>query len=165
MIVVVNIHGPRTNPQIYNKGTGAVFPWDYWLDIAKSDPAALYGLLAQGSILMLQAQAPKIDGTYEAGKLIHTNEANFYLFETMRLLQKKIDNPADALSNATVFVAAVLTTCVVSVFFVHALDSSTPSTLILHSKWLSFSLSSHVFNARLLEMEILRISHLDFEFL
>jgi hypothetical protein len=114
---VINVHGPMTNPRIYSSMNGIVLPWAFWLDIARSDAAALYAVVAQASvhILMLRNKSPNLDGNGVSGKLNEANAANYYLFKTMRLLQNKIDDPKETLSNATVFVTAVLTACVVSI--------------------------------------------------
>jgi hypothetical protein len=108
------VHGPTTNPQIYSKAT--TLPWAFWIEIAKTDAAALYAVVAQASVhrLMLQGKSLNLDDTGRSGKLSPENEANFYLFKTMRLLQKKFDDSQGTLSNASVFVAAALTACVVS---------------------------------------------------
>lgn len=115
-LTVLHIHGPTTNPRIYGNGNATLRPWSYWIDIARNDATALYALVTQASVhrLMLQSQALNLDGSAGSGQLRPANEANFYLFKTMRLLQNKFDNAAETLSNESVFAATVLTACVVS---------------------------------------------------
>lgn len=76
----------------------------------------MYAIVAQASVhrLMLHAKSPNLDRTAGSAKLNETNEANFYLFKTLRLLQQKFDDPKETLSNASIFVVAVLAACVVS---------------------------------------------------
>jgi hypothetical protein len=95
----------------------------------------LYGIVAQASVhrLMLHAKSPNLDRTAGSAKLNETNEANFYLFKTLRLLQQKFDDPKETLSNASIFVVAVLTSCVVRTIKYRNYDANPKTESILSS--------------------------------
>jgi hypothetical protein len=88
-------------------------PLYYWIQLVMGDAAALFAMVAAGAFhrFLLYNQTMSLDNDTNDKQI---KEALFFLFEAMRHLQKRFDKASEALSNVSIFVTAVLTTCVVS---------------------------------------------------
>ena len=78
-----------------------------------TDKSALNAMLSLGAYYRLLLMNKRLNLDEDSNNVL-VKEAFFYLFEAMRLLQEKFDNAKEVLSNVSVFIAASLTTTVVS---------------------------------------------------
>lgn len=102
--LVIYVHLPRTNPNIYGKDN--LFSPSIWLvELAVTDPAAVFAMVAQAAFhrSALMSKSQNIEKQKEA-----VTQATAFLSESLRLLQMKFENTKEALSNVSIFITAML---------------------------------------------------------
>ncbi|KAH7333478.1 hypothetical protein BKA65DRAFT_480018 [Rhexocercosporidium sp. MPI-PUGE-AT-0058] len=104
----LHVQMPTTNPAIYNNRK--VQPLHlYNTRLLLTDPAAIYCIVAMSKIhhSILMAKAKNMDMSTQG-----LAQANTFLFEGIRLLQPKIHDAQESVSDVTVFVTSSLATAV-----------------------------------------------------
>lgn len=101
------IYGPRNmqNPIIMHMVSGCL-----------GDEACLHGILAFAGFRrhFLRAKVCRVEHISDERLLRDwSSEADFHLHEAVRLLNKKLEDPKNALTNMSILAAALLGTCAV----------------------------------------------------
>lgn len=100
----VHVHLPTSSPEIYGEGN-LLSPTIYLVDLAVTDPAAVYAMVVQAAYhrAALIARTKNIEQQKRT-----VMQATFFLSEALRLLQEKLDDARSALSNVAIFITAML---------------------------------------------------------
>ena len=105
--LVVYVHAPTTNPYIYPSNNLRSYTTTRWLPLIVSDPAALHSVVAFATLHSLfLASKTKVAVRDKSERL---SQALQHLHRALLLLQERVQDPQEALSNTSIFLACCLT--------------------------------------------------------